>query len=95
MEVILEAVAVILNCRFTAAITYHNFLHGFRAGRGTGTTTFEVKLLQQVTALGEVVLHEIFMDMHKAYNNLDRPICLGILEGYGVGTRALHLLRRY
>ena len=41
-----KAVAVIINRRFTAAITYHNFLHGFRSGRGTGTATLEVNLLQ-------------------------------------------------
>ena len=26
---------------------------------------------------------------------MDRSRCLKILEGYGVGTRVLHLLRRY
>ena len=51
VEVIWKAVTVILNRRFTAAITYHDSLHGFRAGRGTGTAALDVKLLQQVTAL--------------------------------------------
>ena len=88
MEVIWKAEAVILNHRFTVAITYHNFLHRFRAGCGTGTTTLELKLLQKVAALREEVLHEIFLDMHKVYDALDRSRCLGILEGYGVGPRA-------
>ena len=30
VEVIWKAVVVILNCRFTSAITYHDSLHGFR-----------------------------------------------------------------
>ena len=51
VEVIWKVVAAILNCRFTASITYHDFLHGFRAGRGTGTATLEAKLLQQLAAL--------------------------------------------
>ena len=51
VEVIWEAVAVILNCRFTAAITYHDSLHGLQVGCSTGTTTLEVKLLQKVAAL--------------------------------------------
>ena len=79
MEVIWKAVAVILNRRFTAAITYHDFLHGFRVGRGAGIVTLEVKLLQQVAALREEVLHAIFPDLHKAYDALDRSRCLGIL----------------
>ena len=39
VEVMWKVVAAILNCRLTASITYHDFLHGFRAGRGTGTAT--------------------------------------------------------
>ena len=50
-----------------ASIIYHDSLHGFRAGRCTGTATLEVKLLQKVTAMREEVLHAIFMDLHKAY----------------------------
>ena len=95
VEVMWKAVAVILNRRFTASITYHNYLHRFWAGRGKGTATLEVKLLQQVASLGEAVLHAIFLSLHKAYNALDRSRCLDILEGYGIGIRSLRLLRRY
>ena len=70
-----------LNRRFTASITYHNFLHGFRVGRGTGTATLKAKLLQQLAALREEVLYVIFLDLHKAYDALDRSRCLIILEG--------------
>ena len=80
-----KAVAVIINLYFTAAITYHNSLHGFRARRGTGTATLEINLLHKVAALREAVLRAILMDLHKAYNNLDRYMCLDILEGYGMG----------
>ena len=95
MEMVWKAVAVILNRLFTSSITYHNSLHGFWAGRGTGTATLEVQLIQHVAALREVVLHVIFLDLHKAYDASDRSRCVEILEGYGVGPRALHLLRRY
>ena len=54
-----------LNHRFTASITYHNSLHGFWEVCGTGNATLEVKMLQQVTAMREVVLHEIFLDLHR------------------------------
>ena len=84
--------ALILNHRFTTTIAYHNFLNGLRAGRGTGTSTLEIKLLQQVVALREEVLHAIFLGLHKSYDALDRSRCLGILEGYGMGPRSLRLL---
>ena len=95
VEVIWKEVEVILNHRCTSAITYHNLLHGFRAGRGTGTATLKLKLLQNVSALREALLHEILLDLHKTYYALNRSRCLVILEGYGVGPRALHLLQQY
>ena len=59
------------------------------------TATLDIKLIQQVAVLREAVLHAIFLDLHKAYNTLDRSRCLGILEGYGVGPRDLLLLQQY
>ena len=51
VEVMWKVVAVILNLRLTSSITFHDVLHGFRAGRGTGTATLEAKLLQQLAAM--------------------------------------------
>ena len=95
VEVMWKVVAVILNRRLTSSITFHDVLHGLRAGRGTGTATLEAKLLQQLTAMREEVLYVIFLDLTKAYNALDRSRCLGILEGYGIGPGARRLLRNY
>ena len=80
VEMVWKIVSVILNRRFTASINYHDSLHGFRAGRGTGTSTFEVKLIHQVPTMREAVLHTIFLDLHKAYDSFDRSKCLEILE---------------
>ena len=95
MEVMWKVVAVILNFRLTSSITFHDVLHGFRAGRGTGTATLEAKLIQQLAAMREEVLYVIFLDMTKAYAALYRSRCMGILEGYGVGPGARRLLRNY
>ena len=88
-----KVVVAILNRSFTASITYHNFLHGFRAGRSTGTTTLESKLLHHLVALRKEVLNVIFLDLHKAYDALDRSICLDILEGSGLGPQSRRLLQ--
>ena len=79
VEVMWKVVAAILNRRLTASITYHDFLHGFRAGSGKGTATLEAELLQQLAALREEVLYVIFLDLHKACGALDRSRCLEIL----------------
>ena len=80
-----KVVAEILNLRLTASITFHDFLHSFRLVHSTGTATLEAKLLQKLAALREEVLYVIFLDLHKAYDALDRSRCLDILEVYGVG----------
>ena len=53
VDVMWKVVAAILNLQITASITFHNFLHKFRSGCGTGTATLEAKLLQQLAALRE------------------------------------------
>ena len=45
------------------------------------TSYLEAKTIQQLTEMREVVLYEILLDLHKAYNTLDRYRCLDILEG--------------
>ena len=39
VEVMWKVVAVILNRRFTSSINFHDVLHGFWAGRITGTSS--------------------------------------------------------
>ena len=52
-------------------------------------------MLQQLEALREEVLYVIFLDLHKAYDALDRSIYLEILEGYRMGPQACRLLQTY
>ena len=95
VEVMWEVGVAILHHRLATSITCHDFLHGFRAGRETGTATLEAKLLQQRAAMREEVLYVIFLDLQKLYDALDRFRSLEILEGYGVGPKTRGLLRTY
>ena len=95
MEVTWKVVVVILRRRLTAGIKFHDALHGFREGRGTGMSTLEPKLLQQLAAMREEFLYVIFLDLTKAYDALDRSRSLEILKGYVVGDRVQRLLREY
>ena len=87
MEATWKFVAVILHCRLTIGIMFHDALHGFREGCGTGTATLEAKLLQQLADMRKEVLYVIFLDLNKAYDALDRSRSLEILKRYGVGDR--------
>ena len=76
-------------------IEFHNCLHGFLSGRGTGTSTTEVKPVQQLAYLEQQPLFGIFVDLKKAHNAMDRGKCLDILEDYGVEPKLLRLLRQF
>ena len=93
VEVLWKEIYGIINHRISSPIHFHNALHGFRAGRGTGTATLEAKLLQKIIATRETVPHSILLDLRKAYGASDRDRCLYILEGHGVGPRTLLILR--
>ena len=90
--VVWKAVTVILNSRFAASIIYPKSLHGFWSGCGTGTASLEVKIIQQIMAMREKLLHTIFLDLYKAYAALERSSFIDILQAYGKGNRDLCIL---
>ena len=73
----------------------HDCLHGFLAGRGTGTAIMEVKLVQQLAYLEQVPLYGLFLDLRKAFDAMDREPCLQILKDRGVGPRIRLLIERF
>jgi len=95
LEIIWKVVSAIIDARIKASVEFHDALHGFRAKRGTGTAIIEAKLLQQLAAIDQVPLFEVFLDLKKAYDTLDRDRLLDVLEGYGVGPRARGLLKAF
>ena len=63
--------------------------------RGTGAASLEANLIQKLMAVRYSVLFEVFLDLHKAYDALDRERALDLLSVYGVGSRTVQLLRTY
>jgi hypothetical protein len=55
----------------------------------------EVKLAQQLPYQEQEAWHQIFLDLHKAYNAMDRGCCLDILVGYGMGPKLIQLLDHF
>ena len=94
LEVIWKVVERILDARLST-IELHDCLHGFRAGRGCGTGIMEAKLAQKLAFIEQVPLYGIFIDLHKAYDAMDRGECLKILRDAGTGEKALCLISRF
>ena len=71
VEVLWKSISGIINFRILSSIQFHDAVHGFHAGRGTGTTTLKTKLIQNLIVMRETVLHSILLELRKAYNTLN------------------------
>ena len=94
-KVVCKVCATVVNCRLNRSVVLHNTLHGFRAGRCTGTATLEAKLAQQLAGIVHDALFQVFLDVQKVYDSLDRYQCIYILWGYGMGKSTAHLIVHY
>ena len=61
----------IIDARVKNKVTFHDSAHGFRSHRGTGTVIIELKLQQELASIDKVPLHQIYLDLRKAYNTID------------------------
>ncbi len=89
-----KVVEKIMVARFTS-IKFHDCLHGGLTKRGTGTATIEAKLHQSLAWRDQCPLYQIYVDLKKAYDALDRERTLNILAAYGVGPRMLALQKHF
>jgi len=92
LEIIYKLLSSIINRRLSETIVLDDALHGFRAGRGTGTAIMEAKLMAQLCCRLDEPLYMIFIDLKKAYDMLDRSQAMRILEGYGVGANIRRII---
>jgi hypothetical protein len=84
----------VMNTRLNE-IPLRESLHGCRDGRGTGTAVMEAKLAQQLAHLKQVPFYDVFLDLKKVFNSMDRKCCLLILGGYGVGPKMIRLIQNF
>ena len=84
-----------MNNGLWSSIILHDYLHGLRNGRGVGTETLEENLAQDIAGLCHAPLLQVFMDVRKAYDSLERGRCMEILKGYGLRTNLQRLLHRF
>ena len=94
LEIIYKLMSTIINSRLASTIKFDYEIHGFRAGRGTGTAIMEAKLRMQLHTRSHIPLYMIFMDLKKAYDTLDRNQAVRVLKGYGVGPAIIRIIER-
>ena len=87
LEVLWKVVGSIIDTCIKKAVTFHDFLNGFRAGGRTRTAIMELKLAQELESVYQDLLFLVFLDLRKAYDNLYCGRLLKTLEGYWVGPK--------
>ena len=63
------------------------------AKRRCGTGIMEAKLAQQLAFLERTPVWGIFLDIHTAYDTMDRDRCLAILKDTGCGHNILRIIK--
>ena len=85
IEVIWNTASGMINLHIWAKIIYHDVLHSLWAGRGMGTDSLKIKLLQQLMEMREEVLYKVSLDLCKACDALNWQQCLNIIIVYILG----------
>jgi Reverse transcriptase (RNA-dependent DNA polymerase) len=86
---------MIIKERMSRTIQFDDMLHAFRPGRGTGTAILEARLHLDRSIQKGKMLSQVFLDLSKAYDTLDRDRTILLLLAYGVGPRSLRLLQNF
>ena len=69
----------------TESVEFCPAVYGFRRKRGCFTAIGEAKLqMQQVVCMGEIV-YQVYLDLRKAYDSINRDGVIALMKKYGVG----------
>ena len=84
VEIVWYICAAVVNFRIKRSVRLHEGLHRFRAGGGGyGYSKLEANLAQQLEGITNKPLFQVFLDVWKAYDSLNRGWCMNILWGKG------------
>lgn len=92
LESLYKLISGLINARVTSAVQFHDSVHGFRKGRSCSTAILEAKLEMQRARQEGQVYYQVFLDLSKAYDTVDRDRLREVLQAYGVGPRLLRFL---
>ena len=95
LEVLWKVMEAIIDTRIKTAVTFHDFLQGFCAGRERGAVIMELNIAQELESVDQDLPFLVLFDLWKAYKNLDRGHLLQTLERYGVVPKKRGILAEF
>jgi hypothetical protein len=72
LEICWKVISKIMDFWMKQGINFDDSIHGFRAERGTSTANIEAKWKMQLSCVRRQTLYQVFIDLAKAYDTLDR-----------------------
>ena len=95
LEVIHKLISQIINLRLGTQIKFLPEVHGFRKHRGTYTAIGEAKMRMQIEACTSSPVYQVYLDLSKAYDSIDRDRTLKIMEKYKIGPNIRNYIKKY
>ena len=80
LEVTHKLISQIINLRIMNAVSFCKEVHGFRRRQGTFTAIREAKLRMQIATCRSETLYQVYLDLSKAYDSIDRNRVMHILR---------------
>jgi len=90
LDTVYKLIASVINAWATEAITFHKGIHGFRAARGCKTAIEDAKWDMMACQESGQMYHQVFLDLSKAFDTVDRMHLLSIMRAYGFGERTMN-----
>ena len=88
-------VEALIDTCLKSSLQLHDVLHGFRAGRGTGTAVMELNLVQELSSVDNEPVFLVLLYLQKAYDTVYRDRLIKTLEGCGEGPYMCRLLETF
>ena len=81
IDVVWKVVETAIDIHILKVVKFHDVLRGFCSGQGIGTAIMELKLAQKLASVDQDLIFLVFLDLSKAYDNLEWGRLLQTLEG--------------
>ena len=94
LEVIHKLISQVINLRLNTHIKFLPEIHSFRRKRGTYTAIGEAKIRMQIASCNSTPLYQIYLDLSKAYDSIDREQTLEIMRKYKVGPNIRNYIKK-
>ena len=71
LDVLWKVIESIIDTCINKALTLHEIIHEFQSGRGTGTSSVDINLTQELESVDQDPLLLVFLDLRKVHEKLD------------------------